>query len=332
MSEERTILNQLVFSRLRSLCAAKGLLFCPIDLRWGLTEEDSAGGRVLLICLSEIDRSRPYFISFLGERYGWHIPEGGRDPLLERTFESAMERFPWLSEYRDRSVTEAEVLHGALVNGGGLEGQTFFYFRDPSASSSYPSESEHAGRRLEDLKGRIRSSGFRVREGYPSAAEAAKWALEDLTAAIERDFQGGSRTPEQLDDDAHSAFAGMHERSYVPKLVQVRELEDFLTGRESTPICVTGIGGKSALLANFARGVRWRAKELGYVGTVVIEHYVEAGGEAGRVPHLLKRLMRRLAEAYGTEQRQPPAGAPPPANQASENSILISIKLKSSLF
>ncbi|MSR75881.1 MAG: DUF4062 domain-containing protein [Planctomycetes bacterium] len=42
-----------------------------IDLRWGITEEESQKGETLPIFLREIERSRPYFIGLLGERYGW---------------------------------------------------------------------------------------------------------------------------------------------------------------------------------------------------------------------------------------------------------------------
>ena len=36
-----------------------------IDLRWGITVEEAKRGDVLPICLSKIDRARPYFIGFL---------------------------------------------------------------------------------------------------------------------------------------------------------------------------------------------------------------------------------------------------------------------------
>jgi hypothetical protein len=41
--------------------------------------------KVLPICQDEIERSRPYFIGMLGERYGWIQPQEGYAPdLLER--------------------------------------------------------------------------------------------------------------------------------------------------------------------------------------------------------------------------------------------------------
>jgi hypothetical protein len=38
----------------------------PVDLRWGVTEEETQ--QALEICLGEIDNCRPFFIGLLGRR------------------------------------------------------------------------------------------------------------------------------------------------------------------------------------------------------------------------------------------------------------------------
>jgi hypothetical protein len=45
-----------------------------VDLRWGVTAEQTERGETLPLCLAEIDNCRPYIISLLGERYGWVPP------------------------------------------------------------------------------------------------------------------------------------------------------------------------------------------------------------------------------------------------------------------
>ncbi len=109
MNRERELLVKQVFPELRRLCAERFVTFTEVDLRWGITEEQAAEGKVLPICLEEIQRSRPYFIGLLGERYGW-IPDGL--PL------KVIEREPWLKEHVGgrTSVTELEILHGVLRN------------------------------------------------------------------------------------------------------------------------------------------------------------------------------------------------------------------------
>ena len=52
------------------LIARTGIFFAPLDLRWGVTTEQSGSGQVIKLCLEEIDNSRPYFVCSLGFRNG----------------------------------------------------------------------------------------------------------------------------------------------------------------------------------------------------------------------------------------------------------------------
>jgi hypothetical protein len=77
MEAERNHLVKQVFPKVRVACQERQVGFTEIDLRWGVTEEESKNGATVEICLKEIDRCRdfpPFFIGFLGERYGW-IPK-----------------------------------------------------------------------------------------------------------------------------------------------------------------------------------------------------------------------------------------------------------------
>src|SRR4030067_3576358 len=83
MHAEREELVKRIFPQLRKLCDQRGVTWGEVDLRWGITDEQTAEGKVLPICLDEIRRCRPYFIAMLGERYGWgpmEIP----DDLIRR--------------------------------------------------------------------------------------------------------------------------------------------------------------------------------------------------------------------------------------------------------
>src|SRR5882724_510034 len=74
MQAERDYLVKFTFPELRKLCESRGVTWGEVDLRWGVTDEQAAEGKVLPICLGEIKRCHPYFICLLGERYGW-VPE-----------------------------------------------------------------------------------------------------------------------------------------------------------------------------------------------------------------------------------------------------------------
>src|SRR5450755_1646276 len=105
MQEEREELVKQIFPQLRRLCESRGVTWGEVDLRWGIPDEAKAEGKVLPVCLAEIERCRPYFIGLLGERYGW-VPEEIPAELLEAQ--------PWLTKYRKESVTALEILHGVL--------------------------------------------------------------------------------------------------------------------------------------------------------------------------------------------------------------------------
>lgn len=60
MKEERDELVAKVFPKLRKICEQRGVVWGEVDLRWGITDEEKAEGKVLPICLEEIQECRPY--------------------------------------------------------------------------------------------------------------------------------------------------------------------------------------------------------------------------------------------------------------------------------
>ena len=58
MQDEREELVKRVFPALRELCESRGVSWGEVDLRWGITDEQAAEGRVLPICLEEIQNCR----------------------------------------------------------------------------------------------------------------------------------------------------------------------------------------------------------------------------------------------------------------------------------
>jgi nephrocystin-3 len=184
-AEERDLLLKKIFPELRRRCRERQVELVDVDLSWGTTEEWAQQGKVLPICLAEIDRSRPFFMGFLGERYDW-APEKDQYDL------SLLLEQPWLDEHRGgKSVTELEILHGVL-NNPAMEDRAFFYFRDPAYAESkggaYLSEGSREKASLDALKERIRRSGFPVVEAYPDPGALAERVREDLWKLIYEAF------------------------------------------------------------------------------------------------------------------------------------------------
>ena len=74
MQDERSELIRKTFPRLREMAAQRDVTLTEVDLRWGITKEESESGKVMEICLREVENSIPFFIGIIGNRYGW-IPE-----------------------------------------------------------------------------------------------------------------------------------------------------------------------------------------------------------------------------------------------------------------
>ena len=70
-------------------------MLTELDLRWGITEEEAKSGKVVEICLREIENSIPFFIGIIGNRYGWIPNETDLSP-------SALQRFSDIKRYVHR--------------------------------------------------------------------------------------------------------------------------------------------------------------------------------------------------------------------------------------
>ena len=216
MHAEREELVKRVFPELRKLCEARGVTWGEVDLRWGIPDERKAEGKVLPICLAEIQNCRPYFIGILGERYGW-VPREMSEDLIQAQ--------SWLKEHvqEGKSVTELEILHGVL-NDPQIATHAFFYFRDPVQAAGLaegPDEdevkefgpveaaawAEARKLKLAALKDRIRQAhrdgkiAHPPRENFAGPTALGELVKKDLREVIDALFPEGSQ-PDPLTREA----------------------------------------------------------------------------------------------------------------------------------
>ncbi len=295
-AEERNLLVRKVFPELRRKCRERQVELVDVDLRWGITEEEAKQGKVLPICLAEIDRSRPYFIGLLGERYGW-VPEKDlydSSLLLDQ---------PWLEEHRGgKSVTELEIFHGVL-NNPEMAGHAFFYFRDAAYSSQkggdYLSDGEEERICLAALKGRILRSGFPLVENYPEPEALAERVRDDLWKLIDLKFPE-SEVPDSLARERmqHEAFASSRLGLYIGGECYLRALDAAISADPRKPVLVCGAsgGGKSALLANWVQKYSLANPEA-----IVLTHFLATGADAASAVNMVIRLLREISRMTGEE-------------------------------
>jgi len=323
MQAEREELVKRIFPQLRRVCETRGVAWSEVDLRWGVTDEQKAEGAVLPICLAEIDRSRPYFIGLLGQRYGW-IPE--------ELPEGITEQLPWLAGLAGTSVTEMEILHGVLNDPSAAE-HSFFYTRDPAWVDTRPAEErlvlgEHESddeiaalgpdaaaaaaaqrrERLDDLKRKIVATGVPTWQ-YPDPQQMGERVLADFTTLIDRLFPE-DQLPDVLDRDAeaHRAFGRAQTLGHVRR----RDLEvqlDALATAGGPPLVVHGGAGAGASAVVTSWLDAWRAD---HPSDLVIEHHVGATADSSDWSAMAGRFVGELDRAHRTsdvDQRETPVDA-----------------------
>ena len=295
MQLERDELVKRVFPQIRRLCEQRGVSWSEVDLRWGVTDEQKAEGDVLPICLAEIERTRPYFIGLLGQRYGW-VPDGIPAALATE--------LGWLSEDAGRSVTELEILHGVL-NDPAAPGHAFFYLRDPAwvdalaaeQRSTFVEEAEEGQRRLAELRERIRASRFPSRD-YGDPIALGDQVLADLTALVESLYPDPT-PPDPLARAAsiQRAYGSSRFGVFVERPRFAARLDE-LANDGGAPLLVTGPSGigASALVTHWAD--TWTAD---HPDTRVIVHHVEADSDAADHRAMVRRIVAELAGAHDPE-------------------------------
>jgi tetratricopeptide (TPR) repeat protein len=310
MMEEREILVKKIFPQLRKLCIERHVFWGEVDLRWGITDEQKAEGKVLPICLKEIKKCHPYFIGLLGERYGW-IPDKIDEDLIKQE--------KWLELHKDHSITELEILQGVLNNPDMAE-HAFFYFRDKDYIEKIPEKeknnyleiptekdittlgenqaiktSEEKKAKLENLKNRIRLSSFPVNENYKTPKELGQFILQDLIQVIDKNFPK-EEIPDPLDRIAieHESFANSRHGIYIGKKEYFKILEKYVEDN-SQPLVILGESGsgKSALLSNWA--IKYKKNNP---NNFMILHFIGSTAISTDWVAMMRRIMGELKRKF----------------------------------
>ena len=323
MQAERDHLARFVFPELEERLRERFHHLEPIDLRWGVetltaADQESKELLVLKVCLGEIERSRPFLIALLGDRYGWAPPESRmRVAAEEARYEGAL---------AGKSVTALEIAFGVLGSADQRR-RGRFYFREPlpyaemdpataaELSDAYSPDSAVRGRqeKLQALKDEIRETMGRW--GMPERVRTytAKWdvehkcvtGLEDWGAQVRedlwRDLDEGTRvfvgaapaSWQETELRAVGEFVELACRDFQerePVLSRLRE-HALSPASPAAPwgVCVTGApgAGKSALLARLVRDIE--------PGALALMHVAGISPRSHRVEDLLRRFIFELA-------------------------------------
>jgi tetratricopeptide (TPR) repeat protein len=292
MQSERSYLVDKVFPTLKKYCSERDVTLIELDLRWGITENDSKQGKVVEICLQEIDNTRPFFIGLLGSRYGWapSPEEMNKNPQIP-------ESYPWItSDLSDGlSITEIEMQYGVLRSEENIN--ACFYLRSPKIV--IPDDfKENAGsgeeRKLNLLKEQIRSQERYPVRDYTSVEELGSQVEEDFKQLVDALFPQGRLSEIEKERLQQKAFLKSRTGVYISGPDTYKPLNNFMTNN-SPALVITGESGmgKSAFIAN------WIAANEGKLDGKLIYHFVGNSGLEGDYRKITQRLINEIKSVYG---------------------------------
>ena len=139
MDVERDIIKFEVIPALNQMFNKRGVDIQAIDLRYGVNtsglSEAEATDKVLNMCVQSIDRARPFFVGFVGNRYGT-IPEPERWNDFYKPLDKEQKRI--LQNSTDMSITELEILYSGLFSDNADAYHYLFFMRDDINENEIP--------------------------------------------------------------------------------------------------------------------------------------------------------------------------------------------------
>ena len=232
MQQERDLLRDQVLPLLKAEIKRYGRNIELCDLRWGVNslgmEKEDRDIKVLQVCFNEIDKAKPFFIVLLGDRYGRVLDE----EVVKRILNSKEMQD---SDYFGKSVTEMEILYGALKAEN--PANIFFYFRKiknakkslffnkSSLPAAMQSGSKDDQKHLESLKKRILTqfpdrvrtyevTWNAVKKEFDGMDAFCHMVCHDLTQVI-RDEYGTSEAVSIYDTQLHQYEYALSEHVYL---------------------------------------------------------------------------------------------------------------------
>ena len=335
MHAERQYLRDVVFPVLEERLRERFQFLELIDLRLGVetNSEDERAERekmVLKVCLYEIERSKPFFIAILGDRYGW-VPQDDR--MIAATTEAGFSQ-----DMRGHSVTDLEIRYGVL-DGQDQNKRSWFYFRQPLPYKRMPSEvaaiysdqynPDPSQQALHDKLKSLKSEIFkkmpnRVRS-YLCSWDSTRnqvhglegWGeqvIKDLWSDLEHEtekFINKNPRPWQKDEkvllnafiiERTRNFCGRSDILNIMYKISCSSKSDFSTDQQKGLVITGEAGiGKSALFAKFHQQIQ---DVISSDKNIVLAHAAGISPRSSSVSMMLRRWVLELSESIGQFDHQ----------------------------
>ena len=285
MNDERSELIKKTFPILREKAAQRDVALTEVDLRWGITEEESKSGRVVEICLREVENSVPFFIGIIGNRYGWIPGPGDVDERLT-------DRYAKVADYirRQMSVTEIEFQFGVLDREEDMH--AYFFIKEPECDDLEEPE------KLSALRKKVRENRRYPVLTYSNPENLARQVTDAFSKLLDDLFPEGPMSELEKERLGERAYLNSLCRVYIKNETNFAVIDGWMADWEKRYLVITGASGlgKSALVANWIKSKHCIADNLPYH---IIHHFVGDGGSLGNVPHVVKSLCDQIRDLYG---------------------------------
>lgn len=280
MQEERDALIK-TFNSLKVEANKRNVALSIVDLRWGVTEEESKSGKVISVCFNEIEHSHPFFIGLLGSRYGYtpELSELQKNPDLK-------ERYPWIEEAINErlSITEMEMVYGALCNDDTIDAA--FYIKETDKPDDDP--------KLTALKKKINGQTRFPKDNYSSCDDLCDKVKSAVMTMLDIHFPMRDITPLDRVRSAQDAYINSRHDGYVRRQSDFDRLNEFVASDERYFVVTGDSGmGKSALMANWIKENKNNEKfNLAY-------HFVGNSFSGSSHDDILRHLCDEIYDVYG---------------------------------
>lgn len=285
MQDERDELMKKTFPMLRQKAAERDVTLTELDLRWGITPEESESGKVVEICLREIENSVPFFIGIIGNRYGW-IPGPGD------LGESLRERYSQVNGYvsRQLSVTEMEMQFGVLERPEDMH--AYFFIKEQETDDIDEPV------KLAALKRAVRENERYPVSTYSGPEDLAQQVEDAFTKLLDGLFPEGNLSELEKERISQRSYLNSLCQNYIRTDANFVAIDEWMEDWEKHQLVITGASGlgKSALVANWVNEKLEATKNLPYK---IIYHFVGNGGSLGSHGHVMKALCDEIRDRYG---------------------------------
>ncbi len=323
MHAERDYLKENVFPVLEERLLKRNCQLEIIDLRWGVFTDNHKEAiekelYVLSVCMNELEKSRPYFLAVLGNRYGWVPPK--------QLSVEIMQEFGIDIDPEGRSITELEILSGSLESP--IPMKPLFFFRDDSVVELIPDKEKQAYSDIDSGRSgdhkKLLNLKERLRQSYPDKTFLfkASWdnnnnqlsgleefgniVLEKLWKQLDEDTKGFKDQTENHIEESNLLIMSAIARQ-VQNSVKRQEVVDALYTKllSDTPghIIVKGEAGsgKSTIISQLVFEIKEKQEiiPLVHIGGQVIFYGTEGTDTDIGVNQLLKDFFTALRLIIG---------------------------------